>query len=189
MGSCQRDHTLMGVGCGHLVQLPAVNRNDHRTGILRLSGKALQRTVGITVSDKYLVNGTSGSQGFGQSIAALQLTLHFLHGGIYGSAIPIRTALTVRTTMFFIHMRSLHLHIAIDNSIITGFSPFHNCYFCPFGEKISCRFRKYIVGRPALRPPPEIITSNLSAIHALFQQFTENLPPGQESFVATGEKM
>ena len=41
MGGCLGNHTLVGVGEGHGVQLPPVHRYYHRPGLLGLGGQTL----------------------------------------------------------------------------------------------------------------------------------------------------
>ena len=108
MGSGQGNDALMGMGGGHLIQLPAVHGNHHGTGFLGLGCQTLQRPVRITRCHKYLINGAAGAEGFGQGIAALQLTLYLLHGGTVSKAVGTAGRIIALRAAFFIH--NVHLH-------------------------------------------------------------------------------
>ena len=104
MGGSQGDDALMGTGEGHGIQLPAIHRNHHGSGLLGLGSQPLQAPVGISGGDEHLVNGAAAFQGLGNGVAALQLAFHFL-GRLGALGKPIRPVLgfTSLGTAFFVH--------------------------------------------------------------------------------------
>ena len=139
MGSGQGNDTLMGMGGGHLVQLPAVNRDNDSTGILGLGSQTLQGLVRIAGGDEDLVNGAACLQGFVQGITALQLTLDLLHGSAVGKAVSpaLSPVGALRSAVLFVHSKFISINrlrgdggiirrIPIDVSIIADFFCFHN---------------------------------------------------------------
>ena len=108
VGGSQSNHTLVGPGEGHGVQLPAVYRHNDGTGLLGLGGQTLQTFVRIAGGDEKLVNGPPAFQGFGDGIAAFQLALGFLCG-LLGFA-SLRAAISAVISIIHIGSSPVTVH-------------------------------------------------------------------------------
>jgi hypothetical protein len=113
MGGGQCNDALVRTGCGHLIQFPAVNGDNHGTGFLCLGGQTLQTPVGIAGGHKYLVDGAAGFQCFGQSVSAFQLAFYFFDDSTFGEAvsaagctIPAGAIVPALRTAFVVHSLS-----------------------------------------------------------------------------------
>ena len=67
----QRDHALMGVGAGHVVQLAPVGLHHHDAGGAGFGGDVPQRLVRLALGDIDLIHGRAHPQGFDHRVAPL----------------------------------------------------------------------------------------------------------------------
>ena len=107
----QSDHTLMGAGKAHGIQLSSVHGHHNSACLLGIGSQFLQGTVSLTGGNEHLVDGAAGAQGFGQGIAAFQLILVFFHfcpGGpvIFPAGRSVKVPFFVSAAIIIIHSNS-----------------------------------------------------------------------------------